>query len=299
MLPEPLEIAITQYLDGSLPPEERAALEAVLAVDPVAQATLAEHEKLTALLRSSPLPELDWAELSRDLATAVTGTVDEAARAGDLRLNELLKAVEPAPQVRWEALGASISARIDAELASADAEDARLDELLHAAPMPAVDFESLAASVSAAVARADEAAQAQDAERSRRMSISWVRRASQLAVAACVVVGSVIGLNALMNRPGTPGDPGSNAVAVVNVQVGPQTPAGASAVILVEAPRSEKPAGEATIAISVGPSEEYVANSAEESLIRGGVARGGSHRSPIMIAMPVGRIEEAPASMWE
>src|SRR4051812_18412900 len=129
MSPGQLEFAITQYLDGTLPPEQVEAVQARLATDPAAQAYLAEHEELTALLRSQPVPELDWADLSGDLSAVVTDNVDEASRAADQKLNGVLKrAVTPLPELRWEELTRRISAAVDAEMdGTASAEDGQLD----------------------------------------------------------------------------------------------------------------------------------------------------------------------------
>jgi anti-sigma factor RsiW len=92
---EQLEIAITEYLDGTLPPEETGALELRLASDPTALALLDEHKALTAFLRSEGLPAMDWAEVARDLSAVVTGTVSEASRVEDQKLNAVLRAATP------------------------------------------------------------------------------------------------------------------------------------------------------------------------------------------------------------
>ena len=126
---EQLEFAITQYLDGTLPPEELGALETRLAVDPQAQALLGEHERLTTALRGEPLPELDWAEVARDLSAVVTGTVSEQSRAQDQKLNAVLKAATPLPAIRWEALSQRVSDAVDAAVADTDASDERFDEM--------------------------------------------------------------------------------------------------------------------------------------------------------------------------
>ena len=90
MTSEQLEFSITQYLDGTLPAEEVGALEARLASDPQARAMLDEHRALTDLLRGQLGPDLDWAEVGADLSAVVTGTVSEASRVGDQKLNGIL-----------------------------------------------------------------------------------------------------------------------------------------------------------------------------------------------------------------
>ena len=69
-----LEFAISQYIDGTLPPLERAALEQRLASDPAAAALLEEHRRLDAALKSHlPLPEMDWNSLQNDIRQALAG----------------------------------------------------------------------------------------------------------------------------------------------------------------------------------------------------------------------------------
>src|SRR3712207_4441967 len=104
MTPEQLERAITHYLDGTLPPQDVAALEERLESDAVARELLAEPRQLTDLLRAEAPPELDWEDLARDLSAVVTGSVDEVARAEDQKLNALLKGVPAIPAIRWDAL---------------------------------------------------------------------------------------------------------------------------------------------------------------------------------------------------
>src|SRR5436305_12428185 len=66
-----LELSITQYLDGSLSPSERAALEKQMESDAKARLMLEEHRKLDALLRASPLPQLRWDALASQISAAV------------------------------------------------------------------------------------------------------------------------------------------------------------------------------------------------------------------------------------
>src|SRR4051794_22527330 len=148
---EQLEFAITQYLDGTLPAEELGALERRLAEDAAARGLLEEHRALTAFLRSEPGPDMDWAEVACDLSAVVTGTVSEASRALDQKLNVVLKAAAPLPEIRWEALTKHISAAVDAEVATTDADDDQFDEMLRSAsPMPAVNWDQLASQISGA-----------------------------------------------------------------------------------------------------------------------------------------------------
>lgn len=69
---EELEFSISQYLDGTLPPLERAALEGRLANDSQTQRILAEQRKLNELLASAdPLPSINWENLSRHISRSV------------------------------------------------------------------------------------------------------------------------------------------------------------------------------------------------------------------------------------
>src|SRR6185312_8276827 len=78
MTRDELEFAISRYLDGTLPAEERASLEAQMASDPQAQAMLEQERSLTAAIRaSSPLPAIEWDQLALQISQAV----DEQAEA--------------------------------------------------------------------------------------------------------------------------------------------------------------------------------------------------------------------------
>lgn len=69
---EELEYAISQYLDGTLPLLERAALEERLASDAEARDILAEYRTLDATLKSAmPVPEVGWDELTSQIRSAL------------------------------------------------------------------------------------------------------------------------------------------------------------------------------------------------------------------------------------
>ena len=76
MTHDELEFSISQYLDGTLPALEKAALEDRLAKDAEARALLSEYQKLQGVLMQSRVlhapPALDWDKLAdqikRDLA---------------------------------------------------------------------------------------------------------------------------------------------------------------------------------------------------------------------------------------
>lgn len=63
-----LEYAISQYLDGVLPPLERASLEERLAGDVEAREILAEYQKLDGVLKTSmPVPDIAWDDFGADM----------------------------------------------------------------------------------------------------------------------------------------------------------------------------------------------------------------------------------------
>src|SRR5262245_63050563 len=67
-----LEYAISQYLDGTLAPIERPAVEERLATDPEARAILAEYRSFTNTLKTSmPVPEIAWDKLHTQISEAV------------------------------------------------------------------------------------------------------------------------------------------------------------------------------------------------------------------------------------
>ena len=72
MTRDELEYAISQYIDGVLPPLERSALEEQLAGDPEARAILAEYRKLDATLKASmPLPSIAWDRLTAEIQDSI------------------------------------------------------------------------------------------------------------------------------------------------------------------------------------------------------------------------------------
>jgi anti-sigma factor RsiW len=67
-----LEFLLTQYLDGSLPPEQRAAVRKILDNDPEARAMLNAYQKLDHLLRSeAPMPSIEWERLAKRISAAI------------------------------------------------------------------------------------------------------------------------------------------------------------------------------------------------------------------------------------
>jgi len=73
MVSEELEFQISQYLDGTLPAEEIAALEAHLKGDAEARELLGEYRKLNQIIVADgpQLPALNWDQLATSISTAV------------------------------------------------------------------------------------------------------------------------------------------------------------------------------------------------------------------------------------
>jgi hypothetical protein len=282
-----LEFILTQYLDGTLPPEQLDALERTLETDPRAQSLRDEHERLTALLRSQQLPEMDWDDLARDFCAVVTGTVDEQTRAEDQQLNAILATATPLPELQWDELSRRISAAVDVEIESGDAEDQQLVELLRSAPMPAVNWDRLAGHLSQTIAAETAAAPGAPMriadERPMVIGrIGWVRTASRMAMAACVLLAAGVGIRMYMHNQG-----GSNrAVGPINI-----APPG-QAIVMVETPQIETTKQAAIAEISIGPSKEYVASADPDSY-----RRGVASRSPVVIAAPVTSDDESAAGL--
>ena len=68
-----LEYAVSQYIDGTLPPLESAALEERFAVDAEARAVLEEYRALDRALKTSlPEPAVAWDRLAAHLSDAVS-----------------------------------------------------------------------------------------------------------------------------------------------------------------------------------------------------------------------------------
>jgi anti-sigma factor RsiW len=92
MTREQLEFSISQYVDGTLAEDERAALEARLADDPEAQALLAEDRALTRLLQSAPMPEVRWDRFAESVSSAIDGRLEERVARASLWMRMRLPA---------------------------------------------------------------------------------------------------------------------------------------------------------------------------------------------------------------
>jgi anti-sigma factor RsiW len=75
---EQFEFALSQYIDGTLPIEQRAAVEERLRADPEARKLLEEYRNLDQAIRASAagVPEIQWDRLARHLSEAVNDAAD-------------------------------------------------------------------------------------------------------------------------------------------------------------------------------------------------------------------------------
>ncbi|HEX4056248.1 MAG TPA: zf-HC2 domain-containing protein [Tepidisphaeraceae bacterium] len=72
MCSDELEHLLTEYLDGTLSPARRSALQKHLDQDPNAQARLELYRALDELLRvAPPLPPMRWDALAKQISAAI------------------------------------------------------------------------------------------------------------------------------------------------------------------------------------------------------------------------------------
>jgi anti-sigma factor RsiW len=161
-----LEFSIAQYADGTLPADQRAALEAVLAADDGARATLDAYRKLDAALaddRAARPLAVRWDRLAEQISLSVAQHSD----AGQAVPEELEYVVARCADGSLsaderEAVEAELSANPACRLLLADyaAVDAALKR--NTAPLPAVRWDRLQARISDAIAKHDDASAAGD-----------------------------------------------------------------------------------------------------------------------------------------
>jgi negative regulator of sigma E activity len=132
-----------------------------------------------------------------------------------------------------EAEESALEARLasDADARALLAEYRTLDRALRAAPPPALDWDALSTRISAAVAEQDEPAQS--------YRLHWVRTASALALAACVVLAVGVGIRRLQAPGGS---------RFVNKQPVPRQ------IVVVDTTRRAVPSTAPVAVVSVGPS---------------------------------------------
>ena len=72
MLESDLEFLISQYLDGTLPADEKGALLRRVETDADARKLLEEYQRLEDVLKAQPVPELPLQQLNARIAAAVS-----------------------------------------------------------------------------------------------------------------------------------------------------------------------------------------------------------------------------------
>jgi anti-sigma factor RsiW len=181
MTNDQLEFAISQYLDGTLPPEERSALERRLASDADARRILEQFRSLDTLAKNAlPLPNLNWVKLSAAISSAVATNAASPTQPltdeEEFAITQYLDGELPADEI------ATVETGLAANAAARDAsrEHRSLTGLLkRAMPVPAVDYDRLARGISETI----------DEEATRaRYSLTWLRAAPRLAMAACLLL---------------------------------------------------------------------------------------------------------------
>src|SRR5258706_13819467 len=171
MLDEQLEFSISQYLDGTLSPDEAAALEARLKDDAAARELLEEYRNLNALLKSpAGLPAIAWDELAAHLSRSV-----REAEQAEFAISQYADGVLPADEV--EAIEARLAE--DAGARGLLEEHRRASALLKAPDaLPEIQWQRLASHLS------DVVADAAEPPTIKLFARPWVRGFAGLAMAA-------------------------------------------------------------------------------------------------------------------
>jgi anti-sigma factor RsiW len=77
-----LEFTISQYLDGTLSPEQRQQLERHLETDAAGRQMLEEYRRLDGMIKSAmPMPGIAWEKLSGSISAAIDAHEERAAEA--------------------------------------------------------------------------------------------------------------------------------------------------------------------------------------------------------------------------
>lgn len=240
MTDDAFEFSLSQYLDNNLSAGETAALEERLKNDPAAQELLEEYRKVDLLLKApSPMPAIAWDKLANHLSRATADDAEQFEFAisqyadGHLPPNEL--------------------ADFEARLTESPAAQATLSHhrqlnglLKSPAHLPEIHWNKLATHLSNVIADVAEPPAI------KLFPNRWVRGFSSLALAACVLIASTLGIRSYLAHP----KPVENQVVIGPKSTGPvniaiNTPASP---ILVEigGPDPEPTQGVAVADISIG-----------------------------------------------
>jgi anti-sigma factor RsiW len=234
---EQLEFAISQYLDGSLPAAETAALEARLNEDAGARELLEEYRKVDTLLKApAALPVVAWEKLSAHLSNAVN-----EAEQFEFAISQHADGTLPADQA------ASVEARLHEDAAAREllGQHRKLNDLLKSpAALPAIRWEKLAEHLSHVVADAAEPPSI------KLFPNRWVRGATRLAIAACVLLASSVGIHSYLAHRGGTGVP--VPIVIGPSQVDPTQVAMKPIVVQIGGAETQTLQGPAVATITIG-----------------------------------------------
>lgn len=161
-----LEFSIAQYADGTLPADQRDALEAVLSADAGARELLDSYRKLDAVLangRADVLPAVRWDRLAERIAANVARHAEsDQAVPEDAEFAVACYADGSLIGEEREAIEGGLADNAAYRLLLADY--AGVDALLknNAGPLPEVRWDELQARISDTIARHDDASAAGD-----------------------------------------------------------------------------------------------------------------------------------------
>jgi anti-sigma factor RsiW len=229
MTNDDLEFSISQYLDGTLPPQEAAALEERLAEDSAARKLLEEYQSLDRFMKAGRgLPTVNWYHLGESISQSISSAAPNSV--------ESEADVEPIGEDIDEKFEFALTQYLDGSLSpfekpavesqvAADPAARRILEdyrslntaLRQFQPLPSINWDRLTSSISAAVN--------EQAEQERYSIRNWLQMPRRMAIAACLL--TVTGLAIYFSDRGLLQHQGSGPVAVHEVLVvGNESPAG-------------------------------------------------------------------------
>ena len=240
MIHDELQFAISQYLDGTLPADQVDALRKRLESDPEARQLLDEYTSLDAAMKAEPLPAMRWNALAQRIAQAA------AVQADARRLPETVDGQPLTDEQEYQLtqylddeLPAEESAQVRQQIAAnpaaqkALADHRAVDTILkHAWPLPHIEWDRLHSYLSDTIA--------EEAQASRMRIGNWLTYGTRVALAACLLLAIGLAVRFAMNDGGT---------------VAPRQ------VAQVELAGPQVAAGEPTVQMSFGPSEDYASGS--------------------------------------
>jgi anti-sigma factor RsiW len=246
MTHDQLEFAISQYLDGTLPAEEKAALERCVASDAAARRMLEEHVALHQLLQAEEIPAVQWDRLARRISDALgpdAMTAGTNSGGGDAEVpDELEYLIMQYVDGELDAEErAAFERRIAADPAARQvlAQHRSLEAVLrHSWAMPHVDFERLGEHLGEAVAP------------SSYSITSWVRYGSMVAVAACVLIVASLSVHFALRGSG------GKATVAANGNTGATVPTVARTPLMQVAIGPAALAGKSQLSVGIVASDE-------------------------------------------